>query len=71
MIEEIQETIAGFTDIPAEIDAIRSNQIKIIFDGIVPDEETTEKIGTALSQFGEVKPLHCREYDIVCWSILR
>lgn len=70
-MEEIQKTLAGFTDIPAEIDTIRSNQIKIIFDGIVPDEETIKKIETALSQFGEVKPLHCREYDIVSWIILR
>ena len=45
-MEEIQKTIAGFTDIPAEIDTIRSDRIKIIFDGIVPDEETIKKIET-------------------------
>lgn len=69
MIEKIQKTIAEFTDISAEIDSLRPDQIKIIFEGIVPDEETTKKIETALSQFGEVKPLYCREYDIIGWII--
>lgn len=69
-IKEIQKIIAGFTDIPAGID-VWTNRIMIAFERIVPDEETTKKIETALSQLGKVKPRHCREYDIICWSLYR
>ena len=69
-IKEIQKITAGFMDIPAEID-IRSDRIMVMFEYVVPDEGTTKKIETALSQLGKVKPLHCREYDIICWSLYR
>lgn len=69
-IKEIQKIIAEFTEIPAEID-VRANQFMIMFERVIPDEETTKKIEIALSQLGKVKPLHCREYDIICWSLYR
>ena len=68
--KKIQKVIAKFTEIPAEID-IRSDRIMVMFEYVVPDEETTKKIETALSQLGKVRPLHCREYDIICWSLYR
>lgn len=68
-IMEIKEIIAGFTEIPAEIDNIRTDRTMIMFEYVVPNEETIKKIETALSQFGEVQALHCRQYDIVCWVI--
>ncbi len=68
--KKIQKVIAEFTEIPAEID-IRSDRIMVMFEYVVPDEETTKKIETALSQLGKVRPLHCREYDIICWSLYR
>ena len=69
-IKEIQKAVAEFTEIPAEID-IRADRIMVMFEYIIPDEETTKKIETALSQFGKVKSLHCREYDIICWLLYR
>lgn len=69
-IKNIQEALGEITSISSEID-IRADHIMIMFNNIVPDEETTKKIETALSQFGKVKPLHCREYNIVCWLLYR
>ena len=70
IIKNIKKILAELTEIPAEID-VRTDYIMIMFEYIIPDEETTKKIETALSQFGNVKPLHCREYDIICWSLSR
>ena len=68
MTEQIQETLADITTISADIN-IRQNNVMIMFEYVVPDEETSKKIETALSQFGDVEALHCREYGIVCWLI--
>ena len=68
MRKKIQEALAEITTISADID-IRSKNVMVMFEYIVPDEETSKKIETALSQFGEVEALHCREYGIVCWLI--
>ena len=66
--KSIKKILAELTEIPAEID-IRADCIMIMFEYIIPDEETIKKIETALSQFGEVQALHCRQYEIVCWVI--
>lgn len=68
MIKEIQEIIGEITSISPEIE-VRADRIMVMFEYIIPDEETTKKIETALSQFGDVEALHCREYGIVCWLI--
>ena len=70
MIKEIQEIIGEITSISPEIE-VRADRIMVMFEYIIPDEETTKKIETALSQLGKVRPLHCREYDIICWSLYR
>lgn len=70
MIKKIQEIIGEITSISPEIE-VRADRIMVMFEYIIPDEETTKKIETALSQFGKVKPLHCREYDIICWLLYR
>ena len=67
-LEKIQETLAEITTISADID-IRPDNVLVMFEYIVPEEEASKKIETALSQFGEVEALHCREYGIVCWLI--
>ena len=68
MIKEIQEIIGEITSISPEIE-VRADRIMVMFEYIIPDKETTKKIETALSQFGDVEALHCREYGIVCWLI--
>lgn len=70
MIKEIQEIIGEITSISPEIE-VRADRIMVMFEYIIPDEETTKKIETALSRLGKVRPLHCREYDIICWSLYR
>lgn len=68
--KSIKKILAELTEIPAEID-IRADCIMIMFEYIIPDKETTKKIETSLSQLGKVRPLHCREYDIICWALYR
>lgn len=68
----ILKCISNFTDIIPEIYFREdSSNIMVCFQNNIPDEESTNKIETALKDFGKPVPNHCRDASFISFIIHR
>lgn len=68
----IRSRLAQVTDIVPEI-LFRENSkdITVLFQGTIPDEETTMQIENVLKAFGKPIPNHYRQASFISFLILR
>lgn len=68
----ILKCISNFTNIIPEVYFREdSSNIMVCFQKDIPDEESTNKIGNALKEFGQPIPNHYREASFISFIIHR